>query len=424
MGIINNWLTKALNKQVNDLFKTNMVFMGGTSAVYADSELTKLIDIAFNENIHYYSIIRKITKKFASPPRFVYTKGGKDTVENDLSKLLAQGGDQLWEAIYGYKVISGEAFIRKNRGGIETGRPLELEVIPSQIVELVPDPEDINGVTGYNIDLGGSKLFVPKEDMIHWKSFNPNFDAQARTHLRGFNPLGPQQRTLTASNEAIDAQVSMMQNGGAKGVLTNESLGSLTQEQESQLRSVINNKINNSKVKAAVAALQGKWSYLNIGSNSVDMQLLDTDEHTIKALCNANGIPYELFQSDTTFANKEQALVFYITNELMPDAASLDSILTKNLAEDFGGGFEIKTDFSELPEMATLNAKLVDAALKAWWKSPNEKRVMTNDEPIESPAMNKVYIPSGYTPIDDVAEPILPEIADDTVKKLGLDYYQ
>jgi len=437
MGILTGWLEKQVNKQLAALkaanpFSGSFSVIGGY-AIYPDSNLDALIEDSFNTNIHYYSIIKAITRKAASLPRFVY-KGNKrsgEAITNELSALLenpnsSQGADEFWEGVIGFYVSAGETFIWKNRGGLETGKPLELYCLPPQNVELIPDPEDVYGILGYVLNLNGQRIPLAKEDVIHWKTWNPNFDATTREHLRGFSPLKPQTRTITQSNEAVDAQVAMTQNGGAKGVIYQEELANLSPTQMSQLKDVTDNKLNNKKVKNAVAVMQGKWGYLNLGLSSVDMQLLEADEATLRALCNANGLPPELFQSETTFANKEQAMIFYVTNGLMPMMASLDSKLRTGLVPDFGGGMVVITDFSELPEMAQLNAKLIDAAAKAWWKTPDEKRVMTNDEPLGTPEMKMIWIPSGFMPIDQAATPIEPDLDTETeaAKKNGLDYFK
>ena len=322
MGILTGWIDKQVNARLQQTLKAaNMFgeqyrFIGGF-AVYPDAQLTTLLEESFNTNIYYYSIIRTITRKFAAPPRYVVKgedgmkrrKALSNAVDNELSALLAkpndyQGADEFWEAICGYYTIAGEAFIWKNRGGLEKGKPVELYVLPPQCIEIVPDPADIFGLLHYRFNVNGTMIKIEKSDMIHWKTFNPNFDGATREHLRGFNPLLAQSKTITASNDSVDAQVAMMQNGGAKGVLYNETLSNLTPTQETQLRGVVDKKINNTSVKAAVATMQGKWGYLNLGSSSIDMQLLDATESTIKALCNANGLPYELFIVD----NKVYAL--------------------------------------------------------------------------------------------------------------------
>lgn len=316
------------------------------------------------------------------------------------------GADLFFESIVSHYLLSGEAFIWKNRGGLEQGKPVELYVIPSQNIEVVADKTDVFGISGYVFDMNGQRLPIPKEDMIHWKTFNPNFDVYTGEHLRGFSPVKAQKKVLTQSNASTDAMVAMFQNGGARGVIFNELYGDLDEVQRTQIKDVIDAKINSNRVKSAVATLQGKWGYLDIGKDSVDMQLVEANEMTVKRFCNANGLPYELFQSDTTFANKEQAWMFFITNTLMPLASGLDSEFNRSLVPDFKTTNFIATDFSELPEMAALSSKLVDSADKAWWKTGNEKRKMTNDEPLDDPNMDKIYIPSGYIELSQANQPL------------------
>ena len=136
------------------------------------------------------------------------------------------------------------------------------------------------------------------------------------------------------------------------------------------------------------------------------MQLIEANEMTVKKFCNANGLPFELFQSDTTFANKEQAWMFFITNTLMPLASSMDAEFNKNLVPDFGIGTFIATDFSELPEMSKMKKESVDAANTAWWLTPNEKRKMMMEEPIMDLNMDKIYIPSGYIELGQANIPL------------------
>ena len=438
MTIIPGFIRKAIDRQLQRYrsYLTGNAAILGAHAIYPDSEIETLIEEAFNKNIYYYSIIRTVCRKFASPPRYVMlpkkerkalrTKAD-EMIDNDLSKLLNkpndyQGADEFWESIMGYYSLTGEVFIWKNRGGFENKPPMELIVVPPQIVEIQPDPQDVWGVLHYWFNLNGVRVEIEKRDIIHWKTFNPNFDASTREHLRGFNPLSAQKRTVTQANDGIDAQVAQMQNGGAKGALYEEGLGSLDEGQEAQLRKTINDKFNSKHVKGAIATLQGKWGYLNLGMSSTDMQLLDATDRAVHALCMANGIPTEIFFPDATHANKEQAMIYYITNTLMPIAQSLDSKLNAELVPEFGGGMYIMTDFSDLPELAYLNARLVDAAAKAWWKTVDEKRAMTGDEPLGTPASQMIFIQQNFIPLDDAAVSIPP--GEDLRMPAKGDYYQ
>ncbi len=269
---------------------------------------------AYSNNDTVYTVVKKVAKKASNVPIYSYLPKSNTTLKrykhspvnnvqryqldrikaldeivsnSALSKLInnpnpSQGSDAFFEGLFSFYVLNGESFIWLNRGGIENGEVLEMYLIPPNKVEIVPDPQDLYGVLGYVLDIGGKMVSVDKTDIIHWKTFNPNFDPVDRTHLRGFNPLQPLKRRLQQDNDAMEAAVAMFQNGGAKGVMFNETLDNLTPEQSSQLKSVIDNKINNTAMKAAVATLQGKWGYLDIGKDSVDMQLLDSQDKTGK----------------------------------------------------------------------------------------------------------------------------------------------
>lgn len=412
---IDKQIQKALKPAITQIFR-----IGFNGVVYSGNDTATLIEKAYETNVIYFSVIDRIAEKFGHLARYHYkekatkkhTKGyrvknlDEGKIDSELSKLLArpnnqQGQDQFFYLVGTSYKTCGEVFIWKNRGGIENGKPVELYVLPPWMIHPVSDGS-LFGIKEFVLEVGGSKVILPKEDVIHWKKPRLSIDTSG-THLRGFNPLVPQRRTIQESNDIDDASVAMFQNGGAKGMLFNKNLTDLGVEGEAKLDRVIDNKINNRDHKSSVVAAQGEWGYIDLGSSSVDMQLIEADEKVIKKICFANGFPPELYQSDSTFANKEQAWYFFITNTLMPMAASLDGELNRSLLVDFKEKGFIATDFSELPEMQNMRLKSVDAAAAAWWLTPNEKRAMMMEEELPDAEMNEVYIPSTYVPIKEAS---------------------
>jgi len=381
-----------------------------------------------------YSIVQTIATKAASVPLYVYkpkadatkyfrmTKSGaafgrmyqervkalgEIVADNELSRLLmnpnpSQGADAFYVGVFSFYKLFGECFIWLNRGGIEGGKVLEMYLIPPHMVTILPDPMDLYGVAAYRFDLSGQVVDVPKEQVLHWKNFNPQFDAINRTHLRGFSPLVPGSKRVQMDSDATDATVAMYQNGGARGALTNEMLSDLTPEQEGDLRGLINGRANGTAVKSMVATLPGKWQYLDMGLSSVDMQLLLGQEMTMKRLCALFGCPYELFQSDTTFANKEMAMKSLITNTIMPMCYSFRDELNRVLSD---GKTYADFDFSTLPEMQDDMSKIVAAAKDSWWITPNEKRELTGYDPLKDAAMDRIYVPTGIEDISNLTMP-------------------
>ncbi len=421
--------------------RSSLIWNVGTKEVYADVNAENAITDGFNDNTAVYSIVMKDAQKFGAIPRYLYDASKMEekaynegaVLENELSVLINrpneyESQDAFFAKVRAYYKICGEAFIWLNRGDVRQGydprtdtffdrdsqeykkQPvLEMYVLPPTRINPVPDPQNVfGGVTGYVFDLDGAQYPLRKEDVIHWKSTTLNWDATMRTHLRGMPALTPGYKTLQQNNDATDAASRMYVNDGSKGVLSNETMGKMTPQQQSQVKSLIDTKINSNDVKGAVATLEGKWLYQAI-NGSIDMQLLEAKKLTWQEMCFLFDVPYELFDPETTFANKEQAQKGWVSNSIIPACKQLDGELNRMLLVAFGlekTAF-IACDYSELPEMQLDLAAIVTALTPAWWMTPNEKRMKMEEERIDDPQMDEVWVPSGITPLsqmNDAAE--------------------
>jgi HK97 family phage portal protein len=406
-----------------------IVGVGGNLEVYTDINSQKAIDEGFSGNTAVYSIVMRDAEKFGSIPRFVFDAKEREEKaytpigENDLTKLLnrpneVQGQDIFFTIARAYYKVCGEAFIWLNRGALADDKEdkermkmpvLEMYVLPSNYITVVPDPGNLWGVTGYVLEAGGQRIPIHKADVIHWKTPNLNFDADNRTHLRGLPPLTPGYKTLQQNNDATNSAVRMYQNDGAKGVLFNETFDALKPAQQSQIKDIVDAKINNNQIKGAVATLQGKWQYVNLGGTSVDLQLLEGKELSWKELCFLFKVPYNFFDSHSPFAEKQLAARDWISNTLMPACKQLDGELNRVLLKAFGleGKGLICSDASGLPEMQKNMQELATALASAWWITPNEKREEMGYEQLADKQMDEVWLPSGITPqsqMNDAAE--------------------
>lgn len=394
----------------------------GSTEVYPDSNVETAIEKGFKTNTSVYSIIKKDAKKFGSIPRYVESKSqeGKaemQSINGKLSDLLNrpneyQGQDAFFTLVRAFYKVTGEAFIWLNRGqdppmnnaemlddSMKKSPVLEMYVVPSQDMVCIPDPDNPWGVVGFFLKNKPDVKFR-KSDIIHWKDINLDWDSITRSQLRGFSALVAGKKSLTQNNSATDAAVRMYQNSGAKGVLMNDMAGTPTQE--TQVKDVLDNKINNVQSKNAVVSLQGKWAYANLGLTSVDMELLEGLNVSKEDICNLLGMPYELFKSETTFANKEMAQKSWVINEIIPDCKQLDGELNRFLPMAFGTADVICSEFDDLHELQA------DKKAQVEWLSkipisPNEFREEMGFEKSDDENADKIFIPSGYTPLDDAA---------------------
>ena len=411
--------------------------------VYANINSEKAITQGFLGNAAVYAIVMKDVNKFSTIPKYVYDvkemeekalAPNKKLTPNKqaLTDLLNrpnpyQSQDAFIGTARAYFKTTGEYFIWLNRGDLidADGNPLddkiiekmpvlEMHILPSSKMSIIPDPEDLFGVSGYILETTQRIKFSPAS-IIHGKNISLQFDETTRPHLRGLPPLSPGFKSLQQNNDATDGSVRMMQNGGSKGVLTNESMDNLTPEQEARIKDIVDAKINNKTVKGAVATLPGKWNYHDLGMSSVDMQLLEAKDKTMQELCFLFDVPYTQFDPKTAFANTEWQQKSWINNTIIPAAKQFDGELNRRLliAFDLVGKAYIGSDFSELPELQDDMKSMAEVLDKVWYVSPNAKAKALGFDANPDPLFDEPWIPSGLTPfsqLGDDAENIISEL--------------
>jgi len=400
---------------------------------------------SYTKNSDVYSIVSFLARKAASIPWAVYSlKGGTkakvslqryknltkgignpgaleraiierksamDEVQVDsgpLAELImnpntVQSQDQFFEQLFGYRFLSGEGFIWGNDGDMENAPFVELQVLPSQYVGIIPDPEDLYGVSGYYLQVGVNQMMLHKNVAL-WKSWNPEFNPYTRTHMRGVSPIKAAWNLYQMSTSSQEAAAAMMKNGGAKGALVPKAIGNqlpnITPEQASRIQQAISERINNSDQRGSVALLQSSWDYLQFGMNAHELQLVDTMKYSLNNWCRVFGLPTVLFDSDHTADNNYQnALRDLVTNTIVPMCCQLRDELNKFLVHKMkSDGMFLDFDVQALPELQKDIASLVNGLKAADWLTMDEKRIAMNYEP-KGGEYDQAYVNSGLVPL-------------------------
>lgn len=436
-------------------------YVNNNPPVYPDAKASVFVKKGYSGNASVYTIVTKAAKKFGHITRGVYdvkdekafkkysrlckaglsTKGAMQlairlrnkaynsdiTVKNKLSDLLDrpnkwQGQDSFFELAKIFYMTTGEAFLWLNRGDVDDNLDddvvakmpvLELYVLPSQSISIIPDLSDPWEVLGYWFEVfgtNGARWRIRKCDIIHWKMPNPNFDGgTARTHLRGMAPLHAGNKVLTQDEEITDAEVAMYQNGGAKAIIYESTKAKMTPEQETQLKEVMDRKVNNSGMKAAVAAMQGTWGMLDLGLSSVEMELVQAGEMAFVRLCNLFDVPAALFLTDQTYENKAAAVKDWLTNSVIPAACSLRDEMNRVLLPAFNlpANIKIDNDISDIPELQEDLGKMVTWLALMPWLTPNEKREYLGEDQSTEEGMDEIWIPNNLVKLSDAGMPDL-----------------
>lgn len=404
------------------------VWSTGTKAVYPEINNGNVVQKSFNNNAAVYSIVKKDSKKFGSIPRYVEKEANEQKAEDErmegpLTDLLNrpnkwEGQDAFFTKVRAFYKVCGEAYIWLNRGDTDalvddeliplddkahSKKPvLEMYVLPSQDVVVIPEDDNPYGIAGYSLQSRPDIKFR-QVDVIQWKDLNLNWDSYSRVQLRGQSPLVAGRKILTANDSATDMTVAMNQNGGAKKAIANETMAPMNPQQQSQLDNVMDTKVNNWTVKGGVAAFQGKWSVLDLGMSSIDMDVLNGKEYTMKEMCFIFGLPYAFFDSHTPYAEKQLTARDWLSNEIMPDCKQLDGELNRFLPKAFGleGVAVICSDFDAMPEMQEDKKTQMEWLTKAPI-SVNEMREALGYEESDEEGADKILIPTGTQTLEDV----------------------
>jgi phage portal protein BeeE len=309
------------------------------------------------------------------------------------------------ENLFGYHFISGEGDVYGNDGN-SGGKFLELNVLPTQFLDIYPDPRDLYGLLGYKL-MVGQGIDIPKDKVMQWKTWNPEFNDVTRSHMRGLSPMKAAYSTLRMSNNAADASAMMAKNGGAKGAIVPKPIGNnvatLTYEQAQIVKQAVNQDINGLDNKGRINVLQTPWDYLNFGLSSVDMDLVKTMQMSLQQWCRVFGLPTVLFDTDTTsYNNYQNALRDLMTNTIVPKCAQLRDELNKFLLPKFGEDVYIDFDITALPELQQDMERMSRILRDANWLTMDEKRMAMNYEQ-RGGAYDFSYVNQGLVQLEQVS---------------------
>jgi HK97 family phage portal protein len=325
-----------------------------------------------------------------------------------------QGTDQFFEQLFGMRFLTGEGFIWGNDGNLDNGTFTELLIMPSQYMDLVADPNDLFGLSGWYLSAGTGNIPLAKEDVMQWKSWNPNFDAVDRTHLRGVSPIKAAWYNYLMGLESAKAASKLMQNGGAKGALVPKVVGGtipfVDEKTAANMQRALHDRVNNNDRYGQVAMLQTPWEFLNFGLTSSEMALIDTMKFSLEQWCRVFSLPVVLFSADNMADNNYQnALRDLVTNTIVPMCAQLRDELNRWLVPRMGDkNVFIDFDIMALPELQRDMEKMVNGLRAADWLTYDEKRIAMNYEP-KGGAYDTAYVTQGLVPIEEANMTLTPE---------------
>ena len=367
-----------------------------------------------------YSIVSRLAATAAGIPSKACLPDGslagkKDKLNAFLSTLTFEEKEKFYTTLY----LMGEcfAYIQKIDYGVNAGVQRIDYLLPSNMVVIISEtfPTEIVGYRYYDSFNGYTKDFA-LDEIFFIKMFNPTRDIQKR--FRGLSPTTALRNRLVRVQSELDVSVAQMQNGGLPGVMYDKAPGAREVGASGQRKSNFAAFLNNTDNKGAPYMADGDIGYFHIGSVLADMQLAELADIDFDKCCNAFSVSSTLFNSKkaSTESNVKEMRKDMLTNAILPQVKRFNDGLNQQVVIDIPTTAVIDYDVSSYSELKDDIEKIGRAWSYAPVVRPNDVLVSMGEDASDDPLMDKYYIKTGYTPIEDMAIPdVIPNAAGDYV---------
>lgn len=265
----------------------------------------------------------------------------------------AQGRAELFEAIYGQLLLTGNAYVEAV-GGADGQIPLELHVLRSDRMSVVP------GVDGwpvaYEYAVGGAKhrfdMREAPKPVCHIKTFHPQDD-----HY-GFSPLQAAAQAVDVHNSASRWSKALLDNAarpsGAIVFKGAEGQGTLSTDQYDRLVMEMESHHQGARNAGRPMLLEGGLDWKPMGFSPSDMEFQQTKESAAREIALAFGVPPMLLgiPGDATYSNYQEANRAFYRLTVLPLAARVAAGVADWLAEFTGAALELRPDLDQVPALS------------------------------------------------------------------------
>ncbi len=336
---------------------TGRVMAWGSSGrvAWSPRDAVSLAKCGFQGNPIGFRAVRLIAEAAAALPVICQDAERRYDV-HPLLGLLArpnagQGRAELLEAIYGFLLLSGNAYVEAVMG--EKG-PGELHVLRSDRMSLVPGAD--GWPVAYDYSVGGRTHRFPVAEglspICHIKSFHPTDD-----HY-GLSPLQAAAVAIDVHNSASAWSKALLDNAarpsGAIVYKGPDGQSNLSADQYDRLVSEIENHHQGARNAGRPMLLEGGLDWKPMGFSPSDMEFHETKLSAGREIAIAFGVPPMLMgiPGDATYANYQEANRAFYRLTVLPLAARVLASLSHWMMQFTGEAVELKPDLDQIPALA------------------------------------------------------------------------
>ncbi|MFA9232169.1 MAG: phage portal protein, partial [Microgenomates group bacterium] len=288
----------------------------------------------------------------------------------------AQGRAELFEAIYGHLLLSGNAYLEAVPG--QDALPAELHVLRSDRMALVPGAD--GWPVAYDYSVGGrTHRFAMSEahqPICHIKTFHPQDD-----HY-GFSPLQAAATAIDVHSSASAWSKALLDNAarpsGAIIYKGSDGQSQLSTDQYERLVGEMEAHHQGARNAGRPMLLEGGLDWKPMGFSPSDMEFQKTKEAAGREIAIAFGVPPMLMgiPGDATYANYQEANRAFFRLTVLPLVTRVTASISHWLSAFSGEVVELRPDLDQIPALAVERDQQWARVGAADFLTPAEKRVL------------------------------------------------
>lgn len=363
--------------------------------VWMKREFKKFADEAYIKNVIAHRSVSLIAMAAASIPLKLAVRSGAERramPEHPVLRLLKHpspcgSGSAFMEAIYSYRLISGNAFVQMIRPGGEA--PTELHVLRPDRMSIIPGAACLP--EAYVHTLGQHEQRFPvdpvsgKSDILHVHGFHPLDD------WFGLSPVEAAAFSIDQHNQASAWNQALLQNGARpSGALVVQGgkdggTGTLSDEQYLRIKQQMEEQFTGTANAGRPLLLEGGLDWREMSHSPKDMDFLESKHSAARDIALAFGVPPQLLgiPGDNTYSNLAEARVALWEQTILPHAQHVISALGHWLAPYYGGEIELTLDIDDIAALSPRREALWQRVNNSTFLSTEEKRQAVGLPPVE-----------------------------------------
>jgi HK97 family phage portal protein len=324
---------------------------------WSPRDAASLTRTGFQGNPVGFRVVRLIAEAAAALPLVCQTQEQRFDTHPVLDLIArpngAQGRAEFLEAVYGYLLLAGNAYVEAVPGGGAV--PGELHVLRSDRMNLVPGAD--GWPVAYDYTVGGRThrydVTGAVSPICHLKTFHPQDD-----HY-GFSPMQAAAVAVDVHNSASGWSKALLDNAarpsGAIVYKGADGAASLSSDQYDRLVSEMEAHHQGARNAGRPMLLEGGLDWKPMGFSPSDMEFQKTKEAAAREISIAFGVPPMLLgiPGDATYSNYQEANRAFYRLTVLPLATKVMADLAHWLSGFAGEAVDLKPDLDQVPALAT-----------------------------------------------------------------------